>query len=113
LYDFLFSKYLNKNQTFLTSFDSIVTLALIKHQISVKSIANPLGYICEDGELIIVAPFESEENLWVKVQTNFALYSKLSPSRVTILTVNSSFSFTIKDITFQALPFYEWVVGLN
>jgi predicted AAA+ superfamily ATPase len=113
LYDFLFSKYLNKNQTFLTSFDSIVTLALIKHQISVKSIANPLGYICEDGELIIVAPFESEEHLWVKVQTNFALYTKLAPSRVTILTVNSSFSFTIKDITFQALPFYEWVVGLN
>ena len=112
LHDFIFSRYLNKEQTFLTTFDSIITLAFIKHNISVKSLQNPLAYITNSGELIVVAPFESEEQFWVKAQKNFALYKKLKPSNVTILTINSSYQFDIQDIKFQALPFYEWVTGL-
>ncbi len=112
LYDFILSRYLNKNQTFLTSFESLVTLALIKYKIEIKAINNPLGYLTATKELIVIAPFDSDGHFWTKVQKSFSLYTKLSLNRVTIVTVNSSYSFKIKGINFQALPFYEWVTGL-
>jgi len=112
LYDFLFSRYLNKNQTFLTTFDSLIALALIKHNIEIKALLNPLGYL-HNNMLIIVAPFENEEQLWAKIQTNFANYTQLPIDRVEIVTVSSSYNFQIKNITFNAQPFYEWVVTLN
>lgn len=112
LYDFIFSRYLNKNQTFFATFDSLVALALIKHNIEIKAVTNPIGYIHKQ-ELIVVAPFDNEEQFWAKVQKSFANYTKLPIKHVQIVTVNSSYSFEIKNITFQAQPFYEWVVTLS
>lgn len=113
IYDFIFSRYLNKNQNFLTTFDSLVTLALIKHNINIKAINSPLSYLTKNQHLILIAPFESEERFWQKAQNNFAFYNKLKPETITILTVNSSYAFTIKNFSFRALPFFEWVVGLE
>ena len=111
LYDFAFSKYLNKNQPFITTFDALVALALIKHKFKIKAISNPLGYILED-EIILIAPFNSEDNMWTKIQNQFGLFSQLKKEKVTILTLNLNYSFTINNISFNAIPFYEWVVGL-
>jgi len=111
LYDFLFSKYLNKHQQFITTFDSIVLLALIKHNIEVKANIAPLGYLSKD-EFIQIAPFEDETTIWQKIQNNFGFYTQIDTKNVTIVTVNSYYSFKIKDIEFNAIPFYEWVVGL-
>lgn len=113
LYDFIFSKYLNKNQNFLTSFDTLVALALIKHNIEVKAITTPLSYLTDNHHLIVIAPFDGEEQLWKRVQNSFAFYSNLQPKSVQIVTVNSSYQFSIKNITFSAQPFFEWVVGLE
>ncbi len=112
LYDFVFSRYLNKNQTFLATFDSLVALALIKHNIYIQALRDPLAYI-HSNKLIVVAPFESEEHFWSKVQKNFAQYSKLKIKSVQIVTVNSSYSFDINKISFKAQPFFEWVVTLS
>ena len=111
LYDFLFSKYLNKRQQFITSFDSIVALALLKHKIDIKASTLPLGYLT-NSEFIQISPFEDEAKTWQKAQSNFGFYTQNGIKNVTILTINSYYSFKIKNTTFNALPFYEWVVGL-
>jgi len=110
IYDFAFAKYLNKTLNFNATFDSIVALALIKHNIEFKAITNPLGYYTKDEKLILIAPFDGESTIWAKIQKNFGFYTKLKPKAVTIITVSNSYTFEIKDITFNAVPFTEWVI---
>jgi len=112
IYDFAFAKYLNKHQPFITTFDSLVALALIKHKIKLKASTTPLAYLTNKNHLIMIAPFEDETRIWQKIQTNFGFYTKLKLTEVTIVTINSNYSFKISNIKFTAMPFYEWIVGL-
>jgi len=111
IYDFAFAKYLNKHQSFNATLDSIVALALIKHKIAIKAVLNPLGYLSDKNELILISAFENEEAMWSKIQKNFGFYTNLKLKSVTIVTISNSYNFTIKNITFNAIPFYEWVIG--
>lgn len=111
LYDFAFAKYLNKTLKINPTFDAIIALALIKHNIDFKAISNPIAYITKDNELILVAPFDSENEIWTKVQNNFGFYNKLNPKKITIVTVSNSYNFKIKNLLFSAIPFSEWVIG--
>jgi predicted AAA+ superfamily ATPase len=113
LYDFAFAKYLNKTITFNAIFDSIVALALIKHNIKIKAIQNPIGYITKQNDLILISPFDSEESFWAKVQTNFGFYTNLNPKSITIVTMSNSYSFKIKNLKFNAIPITEWIVGVD
>ncbi len=113
LYDFAIAKYLNGSLNYQLIFDSIIAVALLKHNIKIKAISKPYGYVTDKSELILVSPLEEEEELWTKIQKNFSIYSKLRPIKVTIITNSSSYSFNINKIEFTALPFYEWVTGLN
>ena len=108
LYDFAFAKYLSINHSFINSFDTLIAISLIKHHESIKAFGL-FGYIVND-EVIIPAPFESEESIWRKSQNQFNLYKKHKIDKVTIITVANSFSFTIDKITFEAIPFTEWSI---
>lgn len=112
LFDFAFAKYLTLGQPFILQFDTMVALALIKHSIQVQTLGIH-GYITEKNELIISAPFESEESLWVKSQNKFSLYKKYGITRVTIVTVANTYDYTIEQLHFEALPFNEWSVINN
>ncbi len=112
IYDFVFSRYLNKYQTFIISFDALVALALIKKSIQIKALHNMLGYMKEDRELILIAPFESEEQAWLKIQKNFNFFNQINAKKVTLISVSNSFSFAVGKLSFEALPFYEWIIGL-
>ena len=112
IYDFAFSKYLNKYQQFITSFDTLVAMALIKHNFNIKASNLPLGYLIDNLTFVQLSPFDEETNFWQKAQSNFGFYSNLNIKNVLILTINSSYEFKIKNISFKALPFYEWVMGL-
>jgi hypothetical protein len=109
VYDFAFVKYLTAHQPFGTQFDSMVALTLIKHTIAFKTLGIH-GYLTRENELIIPAPFESEESLWVKSHKRFSLYKKYGIQKVTVVTVTNSYHFSIEKIRFEALPFYEWTV---
>ena len=109
LFDFAFAKYLTIGQPFILQFDTMIALALMKHHIGVQTLGIH-GYITEENELIIPAPFESEESLWVKSQTKFSLYKKYGIKKVTIITVANSYEYTIEKLHFEALPFDEWSV---
>lgn len=109
LFDFAFAKYLTLGQPFILQFDTMIALALMKHHIGVQTLGIH-GYITESNELIIPAPFESEESLWVKSQTKFSLYKKYGIKKVTIITVANSYEYTIEKLYFEALPFDEWSV---
>jgi predicted AAA+ superfamily ATPase len=111
IYDFAFSNYLNKYQTFLTTLDSIIAIALIKKRKNIVASNLPLGYLMQN-EFILIAPFDSEESFWIKAQNNFGFFTKNKIKKITVITVSNSFEFNIKNISFSALPFYEWVVGL-
>ena len=109
VYDFAFVKYLTAQQPFGTQFDTMIALALIKHNITVRTLGIH-GYLTQDNELIIPAPFESEEGFWVKAQNKFSIYKKHGIEKVTIVTVSNSYEFAIEKMHFEALPFNEWSV---
>jgi len=112
LFDFAFSKYLTLGQPFILQFDTMIALALIKHNIHVKTLGIH-GYITDDNELIIPAPFESEDSLWVKSQKKFSIYKKYGVQKVTIVTVTNTYEYDIEKLHFEALPFDEWSVINN
>ncbi len=109
LFDFAFAKYLTLGQPFILQFDTMIALALMKHHIHVETLGIH-GYMTKEGELIIPAPFESEESLWVKSQNKFSLYKKYGIQKVTIITVANTYEYTIEKLHFEALPFDEWSV---
>jgi len=109
LFDFAFAKYLTTGQPFILQFDTMIALAFIKHHIAVQTLGIH-GYITQENELIIPAPFESEESLWVKSQNKFSLYKKHNIKKVTIVTVANAYEYHIENIHFEALPFDEWSV---
>lgn len=109
LFDFAFAKYLSLGQPFILQFDTMIALALMKHHINVQTLGIH-GYITQNNELIIPAPFESEESLWIKSQSKFSLYKKHKISKITIITMNNHYEYTIEKLHFEALPFNEWSV---
>lgn len=112
LFDFAFAKYLTLGQPFILQFDTMVALALMKHRIPIQTLGIH-GYLTQNNELIISAPFESEESLWVKSQNKFNLYKKFKIQKVTIVTVTNRYHYMIEKIHFEALPFDEWSVLHN
>lgn len=112
LFDFAFAKYLTTGQPFITQFDTMVTLAMMKHGIEFQTLGIH-GYITKDNELIIPAPFESEESLWAKSQNKFSIYKQYKINKITIVTVANSYEYDIEKLHFEALPFYEWTVLHN
>ncbi len=109
LFDFAFAKYLSINQAFIVQFDTMVALALLKHHIEFKTLGIN-GYLNENKELIISAPFESEESIWKRSYKKFSLYKKYNIQKVIIVTVANQYEYKIEDIEFEALPFYEWSI---
>ncbi len=109
LFDFAFAKYLSIEQPFIVQFDTMVALALLKHHIGFRTLGIH-GYLNEYGELIIPAPFESEESIWRKSHNKFSLYRKYGVERVIIITVANQYEYSIESIVFEAMPFYEWSI---
>jgi len=109
LFDFAFAKYLTLGQPFIIQFDTMVALALIKHHINIETFGIH-GYITTNNILIIPAPFESEESLWLKSQKKFNLYKKHHIQKVIIVTVANHYDYFIEKLYFEALPFNEWSV---
>jgi len=112
IYDFAFSAYLNKYQTFLTTFDTTIALALIKHNFKFIFLSTPLGYII-NNTFIQISPFDNEDSAWVKAYKAYDIYNKFNIKEVILVTISTHYEFIIKDISFKAVPFYEWAVGLS
>jgi hypothetical protein len=109
LFDFAFAKYLTLGQPFITQFDTMIALSLTKHRIAIQTLGIH-GYLTESMELILPAPFESEESIWAKSQNKFSLYKQHNIVKITIITVANSYSFSIGKLFFEALPFDEWSI---
>jgi hypothetical protein len=90
-------------------FDTMIALAFMKHHIKVKTLGIH-GYLTQHNELIIPAPFESEESLWIKSQSKFSLYKQYKISKVTIITMNNHYEYDIEKLHFEALSFDEWSI---
>jgi len=108
LYDYALARYLSKEQPFPVTFDALIALALIKHDFTFVTTGNR-GYLLEHT-LILPAPFESEEQAWKYVYNRVNFYRKLTVTHVWIVTVSNRFTFTLGEITFEAIPFYEWSI---
>jgi len=108
-FDFALAKYLTLSQSFPRQFETMIALSLIKHKISFKSFGMNT-YIINNQKLILPAPFENEESFWKKAHNRFNSYKKKGIRKVFVVTVGSQFEFSIENIKFEALPFYEWVV---
>jgi len=107
--DFALAKYLSLTQSFPKQFDTMVALSLIKHKVEFKAFGIS-GYLTKNRELVIPAPFESEESFWKKAHNKFITYKRKEIKKVYIVTVTVQYRFKIEEIEFEALPFYEWVV---
>jgi len=108
-FDFALAKYLSLTQNFPKQFETMVALSLVKHNIKFKSFGLN-AYMDYANNLILPAPFETEESFWKKAHNKFSSYKKSKVKKVIIVTVNAQYEFEIEKIKFEALPFYEWVV---
>jgi len=109
IFDFAFAKYLTLGQPFIIQFDTMIALTLIRQHSHIQTLSIH-GYINEKNELVIPAPFESEESLWIKSQNKFGLYKKYGIKKIIIVTVANTYEYTIEKLHFEALPFNEWSV---
>ncbi len=109
LFDFAITKYLVHTQPFFVQFDTMVALALIKHQRYFTTLGIH-GYLINGDELLIASAFESEESVWKKSHGKYAFYRSFAIKKVTIVTIANNYNFEIADIVFEALPFYEWSI---
>lgn len=109
LYDFALSKYLSKSQPFPITFDAMVVLALFKHAIPFRALGIH-GYLIHENELLVPSAFENEESFWQKAYNKIHLYQKHHIHKITIVTVSNQYSFTLNEILFEAMPFYEWSI---
>lgn len=112
LFDFAFAKYLTIGQPFIMQFDTMIALALMKHHIHIDTLGIH-GYITNENELLIPAPFESEESVWAKSQKKFSLYKKHGIQKVTVITVSNTYEYEIEKLHFEALPFNEWSITMS
>jgi predicted AAA+ superfamily ATPase len=110
MYDFAFTKYLTVHQAFGVQFDSMVALTLLKHKVGFRTLGIH-GYLTDAHELIIPAPFESEESFWVKAQKKFSLFKKHDITKITVISVANSYDFRIERLHFEAIPFNEWSIS--
>jgi len=110
LYDFIFTRYLNKFQPFPATFDAMIALALIKHGFPFRA-AGTLGYLLEEREeLVLPSPFENEDQFWKRAQKRYGDFHRTGATKVSVVTVSNRYTFTIGEIIFEALPFYEWSI---
>ena len=110
VYDFAIVKYLNKYVTFNQIFDSIISLALIKHKFQFASFGN-FGYIIfERFRLILPASFETKEQLQIKASKFIQEFKKFKIESVAVVTISNRYSFEMEGVIFEAIPFYEWTV---
>ncbi|NEW61067.1 ATP-binding protein [Sulfurovum sp. bin170] len=108
-FDFALAKYLTLTQSFPKQFDTMVALSLLKHNVEFRAFGIS-GYLTEKRDLIIPAPFESEESFWKKAHSKFITYRLVEAKKIYIITVTAQYRFKIENIEFEAIPFYEWVV---
>ena len=108
-FDFALAKYLSLSQNFPKQFETMIALSLLKHNVPFNTFGLN-SYITKGKNLILPAPFETEESFWKKAHNKFSIYKKQQLTKVSIVTVASNFEFSIENIIFEALPFYEWVV---
>jgi predicted AAA+ superfamily ATPase len=110
LYDFVFTRYLNKYQPFPATFDAMVALALIKHARPFV-VAGSLGYRLSDHEeLIVPSPFEGSDQFWKRAQQRYTEFKETGAKKMWIVTVSNRYKFRIGAIEFEAIPFYEWSI---
>ena len=109
IFDFAFAKYLTLSQGFITQFDTLIVLAMLKHKYQFETFGNS-GYITKNNELILLAPFDTEENIWKKTYLKQPIYTEYNIKTVTIITVANRYSYEIKGINFEGLPFEEWTI---
>ena len=108
-FDFALAKYLTLTQSFPKQFDTMIALSLIKHRVEFRAFG-VLGYLTDEKNIIIPAPFDSEDGFWKKAYSKFLLCKRVEAKKIYIITVTAQYRFKIEDIEFEALPFYEWVV---
>ncbi|SHO80525.1 conserved hypothetical protein-Uncharacterized ATPase [hydrothermal vent metagenome] len=108
LFDFILPKYITTNQTFIERFDNLILLAMLKHYDSFEAIGT-YEYIVNET-IIIVAPFDTEEHIWKKCYLRLNIYQKYNSKNIIIVTISNQYSFKIKDIEFEGLPFSEWSI---
>ncbi|MDD5406402.1 MAG: hypothetical protein PHE73_05640 [Sulfurovaceae bacterium] len=109
IYDTAVAKYMTFKHTFMMQFDSAIAMTLIKHKERFETLGIH-GYVTADLTLIIPAPFDSEEGMWAKSQKKFSIYKRNGIKKVMMITVANQYEFSIENISFEAMPFYEWSI---
>jgi hypothetical protein len=108
LYDYALARYLTKEQPFIVTFDTLIALALLKHGFAFTTLGNR-GYLLGD-ELILPAPFETEETAWKNAYNRMSLYRKHTIRHIWVVTVSNRYRYELGGIVFEGIPFYEWSI---
>ncbi|BCD59491.1 MULTISPECIES: ATP-binding protein [unclassified Nitratiruptor] len=107
-HDFTIKSRLFTQKEFPKSFENMVFLEIAGKKVYYLE---PMGlYLPEEKRLILPIPFGNETRIQEKID-QILKRNKIALTKIEVITIGSSFRYSISDIQCEILPFYAWAVG--
>ncbi|BAF69335.1 ATP-binding protein [Nitratiruptor sp. SB155-2] len=107
-HDFTIKSRLFTQKEFPKSFENMVFLEIADKKVYYLE---PMGlYIPDEERLILPIPFGNEIRIQEKID-QILKRNKIALKKIEVITIGSSFRYSVGDIPCEILPFYAWAVG--
>jgi len=111
LFDFAIKNALTYKKDFLKRFENMVFAELYKKNEKLFYSDYLDFYIPQKNEGIICSPFTPIENLKPRLEKYEEHFSSLGVENIKIITIGNEEKFSIKDINFEQITFWDWALG--
>ena len=111
LFDFAIKNALTYKKDFLKRFENMVFAELYKKNKKLYYSDYLDFYIPQKNEGIICSPFTPIENLKSKLNKQIEHFVSLGVKNIKIITIGNEEKFSIKEINFEQITFWEWALG--
>ncbi len=111
LFDFAIKNALTYKKDFLKRFENMVFAELYKKNKKLYYSDYLDFYIPQKNEGIICSPFTPIESLKSKLNKQIEHFVSLGVKNIKIITIGNEEKFSIKEINFEQITFWEWALG--
>ena len=111
LFDFAIKNALTYKKDFLKRFENMVFTELYKKNKNLFFSDYLDFYIPQKNEGIICSPFTPIENLKPRLEKHIEHFSSLGVGNIKIITIGNEAKFSINDIGFEQIIFWDWALG--
>lgn len=111
LFDFAIKNALTYKKDFLKRFENMVFAELYKKNEKLFYSDYLDFYIPQKNEGIICSPFTPIENLKPRLKKYLNHFLSLKVENIRIITIGNEEKFSMKDISFEQITFWDWALG--